>query len=48
MHDLAQEGVALVEAHTSDANLPAAGLVEKLGFGIAEYGTVFEKLEGVP
>lgn len=48
MHDLAQEGVALVEAHTSDANLAAAGLVEKLGFGIAEYGSVFEKPVAVP
>lgn len=43
MHDLAEEGVALLEAQTSDANLPAAGLFDSLGFGVAEHGTIFEK-----
>lgn len=43
MHDLAEEGVALVEAQTSDANKPAAALFDKLGFGVAEHGSIFEK-----
>jgi ribosomal protein S18 acetylase RimI-like enzyme len=43
MHDLAEEGVAMVEAHTTDANVPAASLLHKLGFSQAEQGTIFEK-----
>ncbi len=46
MQDLAEEGVALVEAQTSDANAPAAALFEKLGFGVAEHGSIFEKPGG--
>ena len=43
MHDLAEEGVDVVEAHTTDANVPAANLLHKLGFTPAEQGTIFEK-----
>lgn len=43
MHDLAEEGVDVVEAHTTDANVPAANLLYKLGFTQAEQGTIFEK-----
>ncbi len=43
MHDLTEEGVALVEGHTTDANVAAAKLLEKLGFTHVERGTIFEK-----
>ena len=43
MHDLSQEGVALIEAHTTDANVPAANLLEKLDFSQSGQGVLFEK-----
>ena len=43
MHDLSQEGVALIEAHTTDANVPAAKLFEKLDFSQSGQGMLFEK-----
>ncbi|MDO7688566.1 MAG: GNAT family N-acetyltransferase, partial [Pirellulales bacterium] len=43
MHDLSQEGVALIEAHTTDANVPAANLFEKLDFSQSGQGILFEK-----
>lgn len=46
MHDLAEEGVGLVEAQTSDSNAAAAGLFEKLGFDVVEQGSVFRKPTG--
>jgi GNAT superfamily N-acetyltransferase len=45
MHDLSQEGVALIEAHTTDANVPAAKLFEKLDFSQSGQGMLFEKPE---
>jgi GNAT superfamily N-acetyltransferase/ribosomal protein S18 acetylase RimI-like enzyme len=39
MHDLASEGVAVVETHVSDTNLPAMQLFGKLGFESREHGT---------
>ena len=44
LHDLAQEGVTLVETQVDEANAAAVSLFEKLGFTIAERGTVFAKL----
>ncbi len=41
MHDLAQEGVTLVETHVSDANLAAMQLFTKLGFTASEHGSRF-------
>lgn len=43
LHDLEQEGVTLVETHTSQSNTPAMKLFEKLGFETAEFGTLFRK-----
>ena len=43
LHDLAQEGVTLAETHVSTANGPAIQLFTKLGFEIAEHGTLFRK-----
>jgi len=43
MHDLEQEGVTLVETHTSQGNTAALKLFGKLGFETAEHGTLFEK-----
>jgi len=43
LHDLAQEGVTLAEAHVALANEPALHLFTKLGFETAERGTVFRK-----
>ena len=43
LHDLAQEGVTLAEAHVELANEPAVHLFTKLGFKIAECGTLFRK-----
>jgi GNAT superfamily N-acetyltransferase len=43
LHDLAQEGVTLAETHVSDSNGPAMQLFTKLGFEIAEHGTLFRK-----
>jgi RimJ/RimL family protein N-acetyltransferase len=44
MHDLSEEGVALIEAHTTDANVAAANLFEKLDFSQSGQGTLFEKV----
>ena len=43
LHDLAQEGVTLAEAHVTLANEPALHLFTKLGFEIAERGTLFRR-----
>lgn len=43
MHDLADEGVSLVEAHVSDANTAAMKLFEALGFEAVEYGAIFRR-----
>jgi GNAT superfamily N-acetyltransferase len=43
LHDLAQEGVALAETQVSQANQPAMQLFTKLGFEVAEQGTLFRK-----
>jgi len=43
MHDLSQEGVAIVETHVAESNPAAASLFGKLGFEAAEYGTVFRR-----
>ncbi|MFM8379844.1 MAG: GNAT family N-acetyltransferase [Planctomycetia bacterium] len=43
LHDLSQEGVAIVETHASAANTPALNLFTKLGFETAEHGTIFRK-----
>ena len=43
MHDLAAEGVTLMETHVSEANAPAMSLFGKLGFQPADHGTVFRK-----
>jgi GNAT superfamily N-acetyltransferase len=43
MHDLAQEGVTLVETQAAESNAAAVRLFEKLGFTIAERGTVFTR-----
>ncbi len=41
MHDLAGEGVSIVEAHVAVANTAAGRLFESLGFEAVEHGTVF-------
>jgi len=43
LHDLEQEGVSLVETHASVSNTAAISLFTKLGFDVAEHGTVFRK-----
>jgi ribosomal protein S18 acetylase RimI-like enzyme len=43
LHDLAQEGVTLVEAQVVDTNAPAVNLFEKLGFTVADRGTLFSR-----
>ena len=43
MHDLASEGVSLVETHVSQDNAAALSLFGKLGFQAVEHGTVFRK-----
>ncbi len=43
MHDLEQEGVTIVETHASRSNTPAMKLFEKLGFEVAEFGTLYRK-----
>jgi ribosomal protein S18 acetylase RimI-like enzyme len=43
MHDLASEGVSLIETHVSQGNSAALSLFEKLGFQAVEHGTVFRK-----
>ena len=41
LHDLGQEGVSLVEAHSSGANAAATKLFQKLGFVAVEAGPVY-------
>jgi ribosomal protein S18 acetylase RimI-like enzyme len=43
LHDLAQEGVGMVETHVAATNAAAMQLFGKLGFTAAEYGTLFRK-----
>lgn len=43
MHDLAEEGVSLLETHVATRNAPALALFESLGFETAEFGTVFRR-----
>ena len=43
MHDLAAEGVTLVETQVSESNAPALSLFGKLGFQPADHGTVFRR-----
>ncbi len=43
LHDLAAEGVTLVETQVSEANAAAMSLFGKLGFQAADHGTVFRK-----
>ena len=43
LHDLAQEGVTLAEAHVVVSNEPAMHLFTKLGFETVERGTLFRK-----
>ena len=43
MHDLAAEGITLVETQVSEANAPAMRLFTKLGFQAADHGAVFRK-----
>jgi ribosomal protein S18 acetylase RimI-like enzyme len=43
LHDLAQEGVTLVEAQVVETNAPAVKLFEKLGFAVADRGTLFTR-----
>jgi GNAT superfamily N-acetyltransferase len=43
LHDLACEGVTLVEAQVAETNSAAASLFEKLGFDAVEHGTLFRK-----
>lgn len=43
MHDLSQEGVAVVETQVSESNGPAVRLFEKLGFEPTERGTLYRK-----
>jgi ribosomal protein S18 acetylase RimI-like enzyme len=46
MHDLAAEGVSLMETHVATSNTAALGLFESLGFETTEFGTVFRKPVG--
>jgi GNAT superfamily N-acetyltransferase len=41
MHDLAEEGVAIVETQVAASNAAAVSLFAKLGFEAAEYGTLY-------
>ncbi len=43
MHDLGQEGITLMETHAAATNLAAMKLFDKLGFEVAEYGTLFRR-----
>jgi ribosomal protein S18 acetylase RimI-like enzyme len=43
MHDLANEGTTVAEAHVDESNAPALSLFEKLGFRIFDHGTVFRR-----
>jgi GNAT superfamily N-acetyltransferase len=41
LHDLAEEGVSVIEAHVDEDNGPAMSLFEKLGFRATDHGTVY-------
>lgn len=43
MHDLADEGMMLAEAHVDEGNAPAVKLFGKLGFRATDHGTVFRR-----
>ena len=43
MHDLAEEGVSLMETHVATSNEAAMALFESLGFETTEFGIVFRK-----
>jgi ribosomal protein S18 acetylase RimI-like enzyme len=43
LHELAQEGVALAEAHVSEANEAAMKMVSKLGFETTGHGTLYRR-----
>lgn len=43
MHDLAEEGVSLMETHVATSNAAALALFESLGFEASEYGTLFRR-----
>ncbi|MFM1904286.1 MAG: hypothetical protein RLZZ440_2186 [Planctomycetota bacterium] len=43
LHDLAQEGTTVAEAHVAEANAPAMHLFEKLGFKAIDHGTLFRR-----
>lgn len=43
LHDLSQEGVAVVETQVARSNAPAVRLFEKIGFEPTECGTLFRK-----
>jgi ribosomal protein S18 acetylase RimI-like enzyme len=46
MHDLAQEGVAVVETHVAASNAAASSLFEKLGYEAVTHGTMFARPAG--
>jgi GNAT superfamily N-acetyltransferase len=43
LHDLASEGVSMVETHVAESNPPAVSLFGKLGFQAVDHGTIFRK-----
>jgi ribosomal protein S18 acetylase RimI-like enzyme len=43
MHDLACEGVSLVETQVTERDFPAIRLFARLGFEVAEHGSLFRK-----
>jgi ribosomal protein S18 acetylase RimI-like enzyme len=43
MHDLAQEGVSLMETHVATSNIAALKLFDSLGFEKTEYGIMFRR-----
>jgi GNAT superfamily N-acetyltransferase len=43
LHDLAEEGNSIAEAHVAKENAAALKLFEKLGFGATDHGTVFTR-----
>lgn len=43
LHDLANEGVSMVETQVAESNAAALSLFDKLGFQAGDHGTVFRK-----
>lgn len=43
MHDLASEGVSVIEAHTPTSNAATVGLLGKLDFETASHGTIYRE-----